>query len=341
MPGRQMTALLAVSCILLGAGTASIIVAPHTPRSLSAADPNASIAIERRTTDDARSITIDAEEIAMPPVTAPRSGMVTASSCEPGAVLSSGTSLVSIDGRGVLMLAAKQPFWRDLPVGARGEDAASLNDALTAIRAGTLSGDTITNDTIEAFKTVSANVGHPLPDDYTTIRTTDMAWLPADTVSVATCPAVLGQELQQGEPIAVLPAVAGSAKAESLPSGVASGKRVVLAGDERLNISDTGEISDLTSFSRSLPFLSSGSQNGVRKISVQWALRTPVEVGVVPASAIGTTPGSDSQACVVIDGRALPVRVVGSMLGRSYIQTMDGTVPDGDVRLAPNVGGCS
>ncbi|MCH9276286.1 hypothetical protein JS533_008400 [Bifidobacterium amazonense] len=331
--------MLAVACLMLGAGVTAIVMAPRLPQALSGTDPNASIAIEHRQTDDARTITIDAEEVSMPPVTAPRSGMITQSDCKPGAVLKSGTSIMRINGRSVLMLATEQPFWRDLSVGDRGDDVASLNKALTMIGVGDISGDTVTDATIQAFRTASEKAGNTLPDGYTTIDTGDVAWLPVDGTSVSACPATVGQDIARGQTLVELPAAAGSAKAESLPTGVASGERVVLAGDQKLDISETGDIDDLAAFSRSAPFLSSGAQQGVRKVSVQWALKTPVDVGVVPASAIGTM--DNGQPCVVIDGDSRPVRIIGSMLGRSYVQTTDGEVPDGNVRLKPDAGGCS
>lgn len=350
--GKQMTALVAVASLLVGAGAAAVMLAPHPPQVLADADAHASVAIETQQVNDGRTITINAEEIAMAPVVAPRSGMVTSSNCKPGATLESGQSLMAVDGRGVLLLATAEPLWRTLRPGDSGSDAAALNNALKALGKGDVSGDTVTAATLAAFRAASADAGVPLPDSYDAIATSDMAWLPANGVMVSGCPAPVGQMIGQGQPIAQLPAMAGSAQAQSLPSGAVAGARVIQSGDVTLDITDQGAVGDLTAFSRTRAFESSAAmQNGMRQVSVQWVLKDPVTVGVVPAAAIGVMDGG-AQACIVTVGdpanpadtsgdKAMPVSIVGSMLGRTYVQGADGSIPSGSVRLSPGAGGCA
>ena len=351
--GRQMTALVAVACLLAGAGAATVLVAPHPPQVLADADPNAAAVIETQQVNDGRTITINAEEIAMAPVVAPRSGMVTSSNCKPGATLESGQSLMAVDGRGVLMLATAEPLWRTLKAGDRGSDAAALNDALRTLGKGDVSGDTVTAATLAAFRKASADAGVTMPDSTATIGPSDMAWLPANGVMVSGCPAPVGQMIGQGQPIAELPAMAASAQAQSLPSGAVAGARVIQSGGVTIDITDQGAVGDLVAFSRTRAFESSAAmQNGVRQVSVQWVLKDPVTVGVVPASAIGVMGGSandGAQACIVTTANpadassdtAVPVNIVGSMLGRTYVQGADGSIPSGSVRLSPGAGGCA
>ncbi|WP_169276234.1 hypothetical protein [Bifidobacterium moraviense] len=349
MLGRQMTALVAVTCLLVGVGATAVVLAPHPPQVLAEADPHAYAAIETQQVNDGRSITINAEEIAMAPVVSPRSGMVTSSNCKPGATLRSGQSLMAVDGRGVLMLATAEPLWRALRPGDQGSDAAALNAALGALGAGDVSGDTVTAATLAAFRKASADAGVPLPDSTAAIDVTDMAWLPADGVMVSGCPAPVGQTIGQGQPVAELPAMAASAQAQSLPSGAVAGERVIQSGDVTLDITDQGAVGDLAAFSRTRAFESSSAMsNGVRQVSVQWVLRDPVTVGVVPASAIGVMDGG-VRTCIVTTANpadtasdtAVPVSIVGSMLGRTYVQGADGSIPSGSVRLAPSAGGCA
>ena len=351
--GRQMTALIAVACLLVGAGGAAVALAPHPPQVLAQANANAAMTIETQQVNDGRSITISAEEISMAPVVAPRSGMVTSSNCKPGTTLASGQSIMSIDGAGVLLLATAEPLWRPLSVGEKGADAEGLNNALKAIGAGDVSGDTVTRATIEAFAAAADKAGVTWDKSHNAITMQDVAWLPADGVTISGCPAPVGQMIGQGQPIAQLPAMAGSAKAQSLPEGAVAGERVIQSGDTTLDISDQGDVADLAAFSRTRAFESSGSmQGGTRQVSVQWMLKNPVTVGVVPASSIGTMNGERSggvQACIVVAGgsgdtsgdRAVGVNIVGSMLGRTYIQGADGSIPSGSVRLTPNAGGCA
>ncbi|KAB8290616.1 ABC transporter [Bifidobacterium avesanii] len=363
--GRQMTALVAVACLLAGMGGTAVVLAPHPPQVLAPANTNATMPIETQQVNDGRSVTINAEEIAMAPVVAPRSGMVTASNCKPGASLASGQSIMSIDGKGALMLATAEPLWRPLKVGDKGPDAEGLNNALKAIGAGDVDGDTVTEATIDAFVAAAAKAGITLAKDYAVIDTADVAWLPSDGVTVSACPAPVGQIVGQGQSIAELPAMAASAKAQSLPTGAVAGERVIQAGDVTLDITDQGDVIDLVSFSRSSAFRTAATamQSNVRQVNVQWVLKNPVAVGVVPASAIGVVGGTaaggtasgGAQACIVVTGgtgggnaaadtagdRAVNVNIVGSMLGRTYIQGTDGSIPSGSVRLTPNAGGCS
>lgn len=358
--GKQMTALMAVACLLVGVGGTAIVLAPHPPQVLAQANADGAMAIETQQVNDGRSITINAEEVSMAPVVSPRSGMVTASSCKPGATLASGQSLMSIDGTGVLLLATAEPLWRPLKAGDKGSDVTGLNNALKAIGAGDVAGDTVTAATVAAFVQASAKAGITLAKDYTTIDTSDVAWLAADGVSVSACPAPVGQMVGQGQSIAELPAMASSAKAQSLPAGAVAGERVIQSGDVTIGINDQGDVGDLTAFSRTRAFETASSmQDGTRQVSVQWVLKDPVTVGVVPASSIGTMGESAAggsmqgsvQACIVVAGadtsggsagdRAVNVNIVGSMLGRTYIQGADGSIPSGSVRLTPHAGGCS
>lgn len=355
--GKQMTAVIAVACLLIGVGGTAIVLAPHPPKVLADANPNASAAIETQQVNDARSVTINAEEVSMAPVVAPRSGMVTSSNCKPGAELKSGQSLMNIDGRAVMMLATAEPLWRSLKVGDTGSDAESLNNALKSLGVGEVSGNAVTEATIAAFKQASANAGAPLDKNVNVIAVSDAAWLPADGVKVSGCPAPVGQMIGASQPIAQLPDMASSAQAQSLPTGAAAGERVIQAGDATIDIDAQGAVGDLTAFSRSSAFIqSAANQSGVRQVNVQWVLKNPVTVGVVPAAAIGTMGGADVstgavQACIVVTNEAsedtgadttVPVTIVGSMLGRTYVQNArDGGIPAGFVRLDPRAGDCS
>ena len=61
--GKQMTAVIAVACLLIGVGGTAIVLAPHPLKVLADANPNASAAIETQQVNDARSVTINAEEV--------------------------------------------------------------------------------------------------------------------------------------------------------------------------------------------------------------------------------------------------------------------------------------
>lgn len=339
---RSVVVIGSVASLLLGIGVGAIVFAPHAPEVIDSGNITAMVSIERQDVIDARSVTIEAEDVALSPVAAPRSGMVNTSSCKPGEALHSGQSLLSIEGRGTLMLSTSEPLWRDLHIGDRGTDVKSLNDALGALGEEVPSDDIVSDRTVTAFVNVAAKAGIDLGDGYTTITMSDVTWLARDGVVVAGCPAPVGQIVGQGSAIAELPTTATSARIQKLPTDAVSGTRVIQIDDTTIGVSDDGTVEDLDALSRTRTFLASETRSGgTRTMNAQWKLKDPVTVGVVPASAVGTTGGEHAQACVVTESGSTPIRVVGSMLGRTYVQTADGGIPTGRVSVRPNDKACS
>ncbi|MFT4156475.1 MAG: hypothetical protein QM630_00880 [Microbacterium sp.] len=106
------------------------LVAPTTPDALEQSDELTFIPVTIQPFDDARSVDITATILPPAPISVSRAGVVTSWSCGRGAVLTSGSSSVAVDGVNLLNFATSVPLWRDLTLGAEGADVKSVEEEL-------------------------------------------------------------------------------------------------------------------------------------------------------------------------------------------------------------------
>jgi peptidoglycan hydrolase-like protein with peptidoglycan-binding domain len=312
--------------VLLG-GAAALLAFPPTPGSLRAAERIGAVPVTQRAYDDAREVTIRVSAAPAAAVTAPRGGRVTAHECRPGGRLVSGRSQLSLDGVPLLSLATAVPLWRDLTTGDHGEDVRALQEALDGLGAPMPVDGVLGTGTLEGARLIFARAGVPMTDS-ARLSVSDIVWLPAVETPVTGCLVATGSDLAAGAPLAELPGTVIAAHvipdtAQSGPAAVQGDRRVLVAGLEA-PVEPDGAITDaafLRGLSDSREYRDARA-GGTDTVAGRSTLAAPLQVDVVPAAALYATDAD--RACVVSGGTGVPVRIVGSQLGQTFVLPEDG-----------------
>lgn len=336
----SVIAVMAVIVLAVGMTGGLLLTWRPVPDSLQpVSTDNRTVAAVQDTYDDARTVDITVHTGASQTIAATGSGMITATSCEPGAVVASGTAPLSIDETPQLALHTAVPTYRDLQSGMRGGDAQSLNDELRRLGYAAPVGDTMTWDTILAYNTLAYSVGaEPLTaENGWELPVGSYLWLSEVTVTVTSCPAAVGTTVNPGDGLIVTTATPGYAEAVIPDAGSFPGSRslqidgtayplVAPDGGGIMTITDTNLISAITSSSTYAQLLSErggpegmGADGGDITVSLPWTLDETATVWDVPPSALYDLEQADG--CVVSDGEPVAVTVVASGLGRTKVVT--------------------
>lgn len=331
MTGRRTTAALtAVVLAVVGATGATVgvlVAAPSRPDVLADPAPLGVVPPAWRTFDDARTVEVALTTSDPVTLTAPVGGRVTGWECATGAVLSSGTTPLSVDGGPVLALATAVPLWRDLAVGDTGLDVAALQQALTDLGEPVPVDGRLGTGTLAAYGRVLAAAapgGEPAQE----VAATAVLWLPEPEVVVGACTTGTGRLVAAGDPLAD---TEGTPRALSLtrsPTDGVAGPRVLDVEGVRLDLDDALTLTDpvaLAALARTAAYAAHVASPDTVPLTATWALAEPVAVAAVPPGALSGIEGVD--ACVGVDGRAVPVRLVSSDLGQALV-TFPGEEPD-------------
>lgn len=328
---RAAIVLAAAGVIVVACGGAGLgmLIAPP-PDSYAAAAP--ALTAEPRPVEfgDERIVPVSVSFAPSPALRSPATGVLTSSSCVPGATVSSGESLYAIDGVPVVQLATSVPLWRELGVGDTGSDVEALQTELARL------GHAIEVDGVfgwtdlAAFDATTAAVGAPQSSGGV-IPFGAVGWQPAADVVVAGCPIAVGEAVGAGAVMAELPPRPAAALVR-LPEDRVEGPRVLVVGDERIPIDETGVVRDpsvlaaiaLTESYREL------DASAEPVIELTAALATPMQLVAVPPAAVYDLDGSIG--CVQHDSSTTRVRVVASQLGLALVAP---DIPLGTVDLDP------
>ena len=131
--GIRWAALIAVLALAAGALAGAFALPQLAPQSAASVSDSREVPTVKRSFDDAHSVT--AAPILSPEVsvlTSGGSGVVTASTCAPGAEVKTGDPLVSINGVPRIAIVSTVPLWRDLRLQDKGTDVSAVQTALTA-----------------------------------------------------------------------------------------------------------------------------------------------------------------------------------------------------------------
>ncbi|ADG73022.1 conserved hypothetical protein [Cellulomonas flavigena DSM 20109] len=331
--GPVAAASLAVLVALgAGLGVGVWLARPPVPTALENGGTLSVSPVGERAWDDARTVTLTVTSQAEQSLTSLLSGRVTSSSCSPGAAVTSGTSVMGVDGAGLLALATSVPLWRDLTTGDKGADAAALNAELTRLGHAAPHSDRVTRATVAAYRALAAAAGTAAPTDGV-VRAASVMWLPAPSITVATCPVRTGDVVAQGDPLVTLHA-GQVATIGALPADALAGDRVLVVDGERVPVGTDGQVTETEALAAVLASSAyagaTPDDQGTRQLSLTWALRDPASVRVVPPSAVAGA-GAGSTCLVATDGTPLPVQVVGSELGQTFVLPAG----DGDPPVLP------
>lgn len=270
-----------------GIGIGALLFTDETPESLQEAAEITVAPVTQRSFDDQRNVEVALTFGADTTLTAPSSGRITSFSCLAGDSILSGKTNLSINGQAILNLSTSVPLWRDISLGARGDDIASLQIELARL------GYNLESDGIVGSSTLTAvtDLFHELGDDAFatgTIPNDRILWLPEPETTVATCTAAIGADISDGDEIAALPGGLADAAITHLPDDLVEGgrvlalegKNVIIGADGRVTDSDALEgISETALYEQAL-------RSDANSITGTYALSEPVTVSVVPPGAL-------------------------------------------------------
>jgi hypothetical protein len=249
-------------------------------------------------------------------------GIITNSSCAVGDTVNSGQSLFAINGVPSISMATSIPMWRDIGMGDSGIDVQAMSHEL--VRLGWFKGDVselATRNLIRAFKQMAKEAGTPnnnLSDGF--IYMNNVSWLPSDSLRLASCPVGMGASITQGEVLAIFEPHIVSARIAISSTRLVQGARNITIDDVTLSVNSDGSITDsqaLLDLASSPIVDASITQGSTDSIQVIYTLVEPLNVSVIPPASI--RPQGASLGCVIGDGKPMPVTIVSSELGQSFV----------------------
>jgi len=302
---------------LLSAGAAgALVMTGATPQTLALAPSSLEVPVEARPFADERAITLTVEVAPDVPLTVTGGGRITAIDCAPGTVWVSGEVALRVDGSPIVSLATGTPLWRDLAVGDRGDDVAALETELERLGADVRNDGIVTRSTVAAVDrllgTPSAGSGN--------VSASRILWLPAVSTEIASCPAFAGSPLAPGEAVAF---ASGTPAVElgAVPADLVEGPRVVrVEGAEIATLADGHLGAEAGAAVLQTSAYRGALAEGATRFELQavLALAESASVASVPPAAIYDLEGR--AGCVLATAGPVAVTVLGSQLGRTYVQ---------------------
>jgi hypothetical protein len=289
------------------------------------------VPVSSREFDDARTVELSFETGAPRQVSSPRAGVVTSNVCAPGDSLASGALVAEVDGRPLVGLATSAPLWRSLDKGDAGRDVKALQDELVRLGYVVRTDGIVGSETLDAvaglLRSGTAGAGD---SDLTRIPADLFVWLPSPRVTAVTCPTAVGATVDAGQSLVGLPEELIGAHLSAMPQDLVAGARTLTLGYSRVDLSALGRVVDaeaLELLSKSDEFAQAvmSASGTAPSAAASVALTLPLSVLVVPPVALFGL--HDHEGCVASQGHSLPVRVIASELGESFVVSKTGRVP--------------
>lgn len=331
---KSLLFVVAATLLAVGAGIGAFATNVGPPDAI-APTPRAQTApATAMTTVDSQDASLAVSKASVPPLAAGADGIVTSTKCAHGRKVASGSSILSVNGKALILFASAQPLWRNLSPGAHGDDVTAVQRELTRLGFRTPIDGRFDRTTLRAAIALATRAGAKDAPTWSMVPVSRVVWMPSPTVTVVDCPAHTGSRLASGAPVATLPDQIQSAKVAPMPADLMPGRREVVIDDLSLAVDSAGAIthrSDLSrlgasdaysAFTRSPSALdepggltADGSHSPTMAVTLQ--LVKPIAVFSVPAAAVYAVHGTS--ACVIDDRVPRAVRIVGSQLGQTFV----------------------
>lgn len=340
--GAAWTTVLLITLVAV-ASTASVAVLISWRPAPTVLQPTqaqtGSITVSRLAYDDAREVELTVTQGASSEVVATASGIITSSSCRPGAGVVSGKPIATVGARDVVPLATSIPLYRPVTVGATGADVDSLRAELGRLRLtkSQAAGTPADAQLVGAGRKLAGLIGRSALSTATNGRAAAelpaaaFAWLPTTTATVASCDAAVGSTVAVGTPLLTLRPPVTALSVLAVPAGAVQGDRLLTVDPVTVALVDGGvtAAADIARLAKTPAWAAYEQTAGKVPVRGRWKLKTPLAVASLPAASLIVTSSneSDARACVSVNGRAVPVRIVASSLGRTLV-TFTGTLPD-------------
>ena len=321
---------VALLSVVTGIALGSAVTAGLSARPDSDGNTPGTVAVQRRTFDDATELPLVITADAGYKAVAPREGVVTASTCLVGQELMIGSSPFSLDGAPVIALPTDVPVWRDLVVGLRGADVDGIHRALTRERkvAAAPNGSPLTRSDVESVAGSSVD----------RLELSKILWVPAGNRTISACKVELGRRLSHQDITLEFPPQVSRVQVNLSDRGRG---RTLTVGDRSFELSADGVVagSERVAFSR-LPVVRAwlvGDRG--EPLTGTVSLSSPVHAWTVPPGAVITRHG---QHCVVDpQGVVTLVTIVSSELGVTLVAPAKNTPMPDVVSLNPSSETCA
>lgn len=328
--GMASVALVGVVLVAVGVLGAVLWLPQSVPPSVLAASEAGSVAVSSEVYDGSRQMSASMVLGPAQVLRGQAGGVVTASSCVPEGVLSSGGVFLQVAGQPLIGLATSVPLWRDLGFGAKGADVSALQTELVRLGYSVRSTGAYDATTVAGVKAFFHAAGGGPTDG--SLPLADVVWLPSPQVTVASCSVGVNDSVSPGGTLAQL---AGGLLGVQVANPPGDGWAATY-GNATAPIDSSGLVSDasfLAAVAAGPEFAAAMVPGGQNQLTLTVSLATPLNVLVVPSSSV--IPSGAGAGCVVSDGQVVLVQIVASSLGKTMVSLTGGQTTPSTVEVRP------
>ncbi|NUU05332.1 peptidoglycan-binding domain-containing protein [Leifsonia sp. C5G2] len=333
VPRIGLYAIGAITAAALGASGAVLFLAPATPTTLSTAGPATSVPVTSSEFRDERRVELTVAQGPEIPITSPIAGRITRSRCgvQP---FESGASSLAVNSVAVVSLATAVPLWRDLALGDTGEDVTALQSELARLGYPVAADGTIGGGTLAAMTKLMRSIGDTAYRSQT-VPASRILWIPAPTTAPESCDQSVGSTVEAGGTLATVPGAITALRITRLPEAPLPGERLLALDGQTVPVGEDGAVTDpaaLESLTKTATVQLARKSTESSTITAQYRLATPIRVTAVPPTAVFAV--GDQKGCIRSGKVSIPVTVVGSQLGETFV-LVDRSTPPSTVEIAP------
>lgn len=318
-------ALGGVTIAALGVAAGLVLAPPRAPAELAAASAEQTVATSTQQFDDKRTVPVTLHVSESTILRTAATGVVTEVTLGAAGELTSGTAPFDVNSEPVIALHTGVPIYRDLTAGDRGIDVTALQSELVRLGYTVDVNGRFGPRTTAAVKALQKREGMSKPSG--SVALAQIVWLPAATVTPETWTATLGSAIDETGELGTVPAALTAVSVASPPAGLVPGERVLELLGQTTKLDANNASTDpafLAAVMASAEYRSIRQSDTPDEATASIALTTPLTTIRVPPAAVFAVDGA--QACIQVDGTAVPVTIVGSGLGASLV-TLEGEPP--------------
>jgi len=325
MAALMIGGVLVVGGIGWGLGVLADQSSPASLRKPAAAEYAAVHQVQFR---DPQDVTVEVISATTVSVTSTVAGTVTSSTCAPGSPVTSGESLISIDGEPLISLATSVPFWRDLVAGDKGPDVVAIQTELSRLGYDVRQDGVLGSETLAAVAALRGVASQP------SLPRSQFLWIPVDGVRASKCGAGRGTHVDAAAALLDVEAALPSIRVTDLPKQAIAGERELTIDGAVYPVSADQAVQDPVrqrELLESSAYQEAKKEEGRARIAAVATLASPVGVSSVPPSSV--VGGKEGATCVVTRGGVVPATIVGSQLGQTFLSF--GAEAPKDVQITP------
>ncbi|MDR6199997.1 peptidoglycan hydrolase-like protein with peptidoglycan-binding domain [Microbacterium sp. SORGH_AS428] len=330
MGARRAMPLIAVTALVViaAAGATGYALRPApAPELLQSSGEETAAPVIAQSFEDSRRVQVALVTGADQTLSVQTSGTLTASRCQDGTEISSGTVVAHVDERPLIGLHTAVPLYRDLSAGDDGADVAALQSEL--VRLGHLDASGADGEfgprTGQALQRLRQSAG--LDSGERAAQRSEFIWLPSSTVTGVACALKVGDPVSQGATIATSRGGLERVEVQVLPDNLAPGDRTIRIGSVQGPVDARGVATDaafLAELSADEKLISALAQDPGSTVTANLALSSPLPAYSIP---VGALIGGQERRCVKTEAGTVRAELLGSSLGTAVVAFVDADPP--------------